>query len=105
IDAILAPAAYAALSARSTGSDVATVTSLRPGTTIVSASAAASMPWSVAMRIGPAVTTGSTPQTSTRYPGLPVGSDTRPNVSTAVLKSNAIVSGNARTAMVCTARQ
>ena len=63
------------------------------------------MPWSVAMRIGPALTTGSVPHTSTRYPGSPDGSTTRPNTSTAVLRSNAMTSGNATTATVCTARR
>ena len=63
------------------------------------------MPWSVAMRIGPAVTTGSVPHTSTRYPGSPDGSATRPNTSTGVVRSNAMVSGSARTATVCMARR
>jgi hypothetical protein len=71
----------------------------------VSAPAAASMPWSVPMRMGPALTTGSVPHTNTRYPGSPDGSTSRPNVSTGVLRSNAIVSGSARTAMVCTVRR
>ena len=45
------------------------------------------------MRGGPALTTGSVPRISIRYASSLKGSTTWPKTSTAVLKSNAIVSG------------
>jgi hypothetical protein len=61
------PRACAASSASSTAAGGGAVTSWRPGTTTVSASASASSPWSVAMRIGPALTTGAVPHALARF--------------------------------------
>src|SRR3954471_6984146 len=105
MEAIRIPLLCAAFNATTTSSRTSVLTSLRPGTMMVSASASSSKPNSVVMPIGPAATTGTQPHTRTRYPAPPEASRTRPNVSRAMARSKAMTSGSARTAIECTGWQ